>query len=103
MHTYAIRLAGSSQLDHVVAFSTVYRPVFAGLEGYLSVFAALRTYSREHWALGTITTVIVPELFCFSQLAARRAALRFIVVTFDGKQLLFFSAEGKSSTTIRAL
>ena len=98
-----IRLAWSSQFDHVIAFSTVYRPIFTRLEGHLGIFAALRTYGREHWALGTITTAIVLGLFCFSYLAARWATLRFIIVAFDGKQLLFFSTEGKGSTTIRAL
>ncbi len=107
------KLAGSAQPDLIVAIAAIHRPIFAGLEWYLSSFPTLGTYRRKHFALRPVAIAIIPiavatvatvaVLPCFPFLAAWGTALRLVSIASGCELFLFPNAKGKGSPTIETL
>jgi hypothetical protein len=86
-----------------VAISAIYRLVAAWLEGYFSLFAALRAGCRIHLPWSTAHAAAVSKALGSPVLPAGRASLRFIGIAFGSEELLLFYGEGKGIAAIRTL
>lgn len=104
-------MSGSTKLpavvrsDFVVAAAAIHWSAFPRLKGYLCLDTAIGAHSRKHLA---ICWPGATEITCGASLrplclTARWAALRFVGVTFDGKQLLFFRTEREAAAAIGTL
>ena len=103
MHVLQVKLALSAQSDSAVAFATIYRSAFSGLERYFGFLTALGAYCREHLALGPVAVAIISGTLCFPCFAACGTALGLVSIAFSLEELLFLSTEGEGSPTIGTL
>jgi hypothetical protein len=103
MYVLEVKLALSAQSNFTVAFATIYRSTFTGLERYLGLLTALGAYCREHLASGPVAVAIISVTLYFPCFAACGTALGLVNIAFRLEELLFLSAEGEGSPTIGAL
>ena len=85
MYALRVKLALSAQFDLTVAIATIYWPTLAGFERYLSVFATLGAFHREHLPLGPVAAVATSITLGLPCLAAWETALRLISIAFRGE------------------
>ncbi len=86
-----------------IAVSAIYRLVAARLEGYFSLFAALRAGGRIHLPWSTTHSAAISKAFGSPILPAGRASLRFIGIAFGSEEFLLFYGEGEGIAAIGTL
>ena len=92
-------LSASSYFAETIA--AIYRSVLGWLERYFSFLAAIGTYCGEHLTRGTVAVVTVSVPLCFPYLTAFGTAFGLVSIAFGLVELLFLSAEGEFTSTIR--
>ena len=79
MYILRVKMALSVRSDFAVAFTTIDRSVFAGLERYFGVFATFGAYCGEH--LASVSVATVSRTLSFPGLAAGETALGLVSIT----------------------
>ena len=86
-----------------VAISAIYRLVAARLEGYFSLFTALRAGGRIHLPWSAAHTTAIPKALGSTILPAGWASLRFIGIALGSEEFLLFCGERKGIAAIGTL
>ena len=100
-----VKPALSARSDFAVAIATIHRPIFAGLERYFRIPAAIGTDYGEHLALGLIAVAIVTvsEALRLPGLPAFMTAFGLVSITSGLVKLLICSAVCERNATIGTL
>ena len=89
--------------DFIVAITAVHRSAFAGLKRYFGFLAALGTHYGVHLARSVAVAATRTVALRLSCLAAGRASLGLVGISFGPEELLLLGAEGEGSSAVGAL